>query len=431
MKKIIAIIIVLILVLTSTSFISNAQIIKLGKIEIEPCGINQNLSLLKAEHYLYITAKQNVISFNIKYSFPPEYSYQYPIYLKILDDTDANIINYKIEDDVFKPNKIINFTCGQIKKGDRVLIHFNCWVLVREYNYEDLPDFIEIPKLDDFPDEVKKWTYPTKVVQSNHSLIKLRAKQLKLFSGNNLLKIANNIVKFSKYHRYLFFVIQYKLQRIFQYPSQDALTTLLVNGECPGRSHLGCALFRANGIPARVTLSMPTRYDFWYEMHYSTQYYCPGFDWILTEVHTGITPYAPQNQIILRFCYPEEENNTQADFIYRRMKSLERWMWFDNENITPYYNRLKEGSTRIKSFAENSVNIDLNIANETIDLTKIVFNKFQMFLNASLTGENLINFEKGKNHIEKAISELDSSDDAFGYIYYINKANDVFDLIFI
>src|SRR4030043_301714 len=137
MKKIIAISIVLILVLTSTSFISNAQIIKLGKIEIEPCGINQNLSLLKGEHYLYITKKQNVISFNIKYSFPPEYISQYPIYLEILDDTDANIINYKIEDDVFKQNKIINFTCGQIKKGDRVLIHFNCWVLVREYNYED------------------------------------------------------------------------------------------------------------------------------------------------------------------------------------------------------------------------------------------------------------------------------------------------------
>ncbi len=282
-----------------------------------------------------------------------------------------------------------------------------------------------------YPMKLKNGHNPTEVVQSDHFLIKLRAKQLKLFSNNNLLKIANNIAKFSKYHRYLLFVIQYKLQRILQYPSQDALTTLLVNGECPGRSHLGCALFRANGIPARVTLSMPTRYDFWYEMHYTTQYYCPGFDWILTEVHAGITPYAPQNQIILRFCYPEDENNTQADYIYHRMKSLERWMWFDNENIKPYYNNLKEGSTRIKSFNENSVNIDLNVANETINLTKIVFNKYQQFLNANLTGENLINFEKGKKYIEKAISELGSSDDAFGYIYYLNKANDEFDLIII
>jgi hypothetical protein len=48
-----------------------------------------------------------------------------------------------------------------------------------------------------------------------------------------------------------------------------------------------------------------------------------------------------------------------------------------------------------------------------------------------MIGENLINFEKGKQFIEKAISELGSSDDSFGYIYYLNKANDTFDLIII
>jgi hypothetical protein len=424
MKKITAVIVVSILIITYLSSISSAH-----NITIEKCGINQDLSLLKGEHYLYITAKQNVDSFNIKYSFPPEYGHQYPIYFEILDDTNANIIKYKIEDDILEPNKIINFSCGSIKRFDRVLIHFNCWVLIKNYNYDDLPNFIEIPQFNDLPDEVKKWTSSTEVVQSDHFLIKFRANQLTLFSKNNLLKIASNIAKFSKNHRYLSFLIQYKLQRIFQYPSQDALTTLLFNGECPGRSHLGCALFRANGIPARVTLAMPTRYDFWYEMHYATQYYCPGFDWILTEVHTGETPYAPQNQIILRFCYPEDENNTQADYIYKRMKSLERWMWFDNNNITPYYNRLKEGSTRIKSFAKNTVNIDLNVANETIDLTKIVFNKYQDLLKANLIGDNLINFVTGKKFIEKAISELSSSDDAFGYIYYINKAIDEFNSI--
>ena len=431
MKKITTIIIILTLFITSTSFIGNAQIIKLGNNEIHLSGIDQNLSLLRGEHYLYISAKQNVNSFNIKYSFPPDYGYQHPIYLEILADTNINILKYKIEDDVFEPNKFINFTCGQIKKGDKVLIHFNCWVLIKDYNYEDLPKVIKIPKFDDLPDEVKKWTSPTEVVQSENLLIKFRAKQLKLFTNNNLLKIASNIAKFSRNHRYLFFLIHYTFQRILQYPSQDAITTLLVNGECPGRSHLGCALFRANGIPARVTLSMPTRYDFWYEIHYTTQYYCPGFDWILTEVHAGITPYAPQNQIILRFCYPEDENNTQADFIYQRMKGLESWMWFDNENIKPYYNNFKEGSTRIKSFAENSINIDLNVINETINLTKIVFKKYQKFLNINLTDDNFINFDIGQNYIKKAIDELLSSDDAFGYIYYINKANNRFDSIVI
>jgi transglutaminase-like putative cysteine protease len=430
MKKIITIIIIFLLILTSVSFVSNAENIKIVNTEIELCGINQNLSLLKGEHYLYIDANQNVSSFSINYSFPPEYGYQYPIYLDILDDTNANISNYKIEDDTFVPNKIINFTIGEINKDERVLIHFNCWVLVKDYNYENLPDFINITPVDGLPNETKIWLNPTEVVQSDNFLIKLKAKELKLFTKNNLLKLAEKTAKFCKYHRYLMFIFQYKLQGLLQYPSQDALTTLLVNGECPGRSHLGCAFFRANNVPARVILAMPTRYDFWYEMHYMTEYYCPGFNWILTETHKGITPYAPQNQIMLRICYPDDENDTQADFIYQRMKSLERWLWIDNENIKPYYKDCKEGS-KIKSFDENSVTVDLNVANETIDLTSIVFNKYQQFLNANLTDQNLADFETGKQHIENAISELGSSNDAFGYIYYLNKANDEFDSIII
>ena len=94
-----------------------------------------------------------------------------------------------------------------------------------------------------------------------------------------------------------------------------------------------------------------------------------------------------------------------------------------------YYSKESLGKTRIKSFAKNSVNIDLNVANETIDLTKIVFNKYQDLLKANLIGANLINFETGKKFIEKALSELSSSDDAFGYIYYINKAIDIFNSI--
>jgi hypothetical protein len=217
------------------------------------------------------------------------------------------------------------------------------------------------------------------------------------------------------------FILQYKLQGLLQYPSQDALTTLLVNGECPGRSHLGCALFRANNVPARVILAMPTRYDFWYEMHYMTEYYCPGFNWISTETHKGVTPYAPQNQIILRICYPDDENNTQADFIYQKMKSLERWLWIDNKNIKPYYKDCKEGS-RMKSFSENTVIVDLAVANDTIDLTSYVFNKYQTYLGTGLIDENLQHFQKATDYMMQAIEELDSDDDSFGYIYYLNKA---------
>jgi len=426
MKKTVAIVMILILLTASIPLVSNAEKVKIGSYEVEYCGIDQELNLLRGEHYLYLDAVDNVASFNVKYAFPPEYSNQIPIYLEILEDTTVNISDYKIEDEINAPNKVINFTIGSMNNGDRELIHFNCWVLVESNNFEDLPEFIEIPEETSIPQEVKKWLEPTEVVQSEKFLIKLRAWQLKLFSNNNLLKLAEKTAKFCKQHRYLLFLLQYNLQGLLQYPPQDAFTTLLVNGECPGRSHLGCALFRANGVPARVVLAMPARYDFWFEMHYMTEYYCPDFDWILTEVHAGITPYESQNQILLRICHPEDENSTQADFMYPRMKCLESWMWIDNENVKPYYVDCKEGS-KMKSFAENTVTVDLAVANDTTDLTSIVFNKYQNYLSMELEGENLIHFENAVDYIEQAIAELDSSTDSFGYIYYMTYANEELD----
>lgn len=420
-RKTIVIITVLLLTIVSLPFASNAEKIKTPNYEVEICSIDQEINLVRGEFYLYLDTVENVTSFNLKYSFPPEYSYQYPIYLEILEDTTANILDYKIEDGVNSPNKLINFTIGELKIDKQVLIHFNCWVLILSYNYEDLPDFIEKTPLTNISNETKIWLNPTEVVQSDNLLIKIRAKQQTLFTENNLLKIAENTAKFCKQHRYLLFLIKFKLQKILQYPPQDALTTLLVNGECPGRSHLGCALFRANNIPARVMLAMPTRYDFWYEMHYMTEYYAGEYSWIPTEVHKGETPYPPQNQIILRICYPEDENDTQADFMYPRMKCLEKWMWIGNENVTPYYKDCKEGS-KIKSFAENTMTIDLNIVNDTVKRTQNVFNNYQNYLKMDLTDDDLEHFQKAQDYIIQAIKELDISDDVFGYIYYMDYA---------
>jgi len=427
-RKTITILILSLLVTVSLPLMGNAEKIKIQNYEVETCGIDQEINLIRGEFYLYLDAVENVTSFNLKYSFPAEYNYQYPIYLEISQDTTANIKDYKIEDENNAPNKIINFTIGDIKTDKQVLIHFNCWVLTLSYNYEGLPDFINITPVADLPNATKIWLNSTEVVQSDNILIKLRAKQQTLFTEKNLLKIAKKTAKFCKLHKYLLFLMHYKLQKILQYPPQDALTTLLKNGECPGRSHLGCALFRANNIPARVILAMPTKYDFWYEMHYMTEYYCKDYNWILTEIHGGETPYPQQNQIILRICYPEDENNTQADFIYPRMKCLERWMWIDNENVTPYYKDCKEGS-KIKSFNENTMTIDLNIVNDTVKRTQNVFSNFTKYLKMDLKGENLQHFKKAGDYISLAIKELDSSNDAFGYIYYMDYALDEFNYI--
>ena len=381
------------------------------------------LDLLHGEYYLYFNAAEDVNSFNIRYSFPPVYGNQTPIIMEIVEeDTTADIIDYRIENDINIPNKIVNFTISSINKGEQKCLHFYYWVLVKNYNYSDLPNVLPIPNKNELPPETTKWLSPTDVVQKNNIRIKLRAKLMKLTS-NDVLSLARNIANFAKNHRYLLFLIQYKLG---VYGPQDALTALKINGECPGRSHLGSALFRANNIPARVILACPS-YKFWFEMHYMVEYYSgQKYGWILTEVHQAKTPYEPKNQIIMRICYPEDENNTQTDFFHSTMTGMERWVWIENPYIIPYYKDLKEGS-RTRMINENEILTEKMPGEYANNLTKEVFNKYEYYLAMDLTGENLINFQNAVNYQLKAIDILKDSIDAYGYIYWMNEANEKYD----
>lgn len=378
----------------------------------------EDISLLHAEHYLYIDAIEDVSLFNIRYSFPPQYKGQYPIFLEIINDSTAKILNYKIENDKNEPNKYVNFTIGSMNKNDQALIHMKYWVLIKNYNYSDFPNNIPIPKQNDLPIETKKWLSATEVVQKDNILIRLRAGQIKLFT-DNLVKLSERIGKFCKWHRYIFFLVQYNLR---SYKSQDALTTLFRNGECPGRSHLGTALFRANGVPSRIILSCPVYYNFWYEMHYMIEYYTnEEFNWILSDVHSGKSPIEQKNHIIHRICYPEDENNTQTDFINSKMKGIESWFWIDSEFIKPYYKDLTEGS-RSRGFSDKEMVVNSFDANWTIELTKKVFSKFEFYLGIFLTGENLDYFKNAIGFQKKAIDLFKNSSDPYGYLWFIYLA---------
>lgn len=424
-KKILAISLINIFLLLALSPTINC--IKINNFETSPTESSEEaeLDLLRGEHYLYIDAVENVSSFNVKYSFPPEYGYQVPIIMEIFNDSTAEILNYNIENDTDDLNKLVNFTIGPMEKDTRVFIHFNFWVLVKNNNFSDFPKYVKIPKVNELPPETTKWLSKTKVVQKNRILIRLKARELKILT-NNLLRLAFRIAKFCRLHRYMFYILEYKLG-LFR--SQDAFTTLFINGECPGRSHLGCALFRANKIPARVVLAN-RNYSFWYEMHYTTEYYCPGQGWILTEVHRGITPYEPKKEIILRICFPEDENNTQSDFIYPKMKGLERWIWINNQNVKPYYEKEFINGSKTTMFIEAEVFTDILTSEEAFALTKEVFHQYQYYQGMNLTNENMEHFQNATTNQFNAINEL-KINNVPQYIFYINKAIDEYSAIVI
>jgi hypothetical protein len=209
---------------------------------------------------------------------------------------------------------------------------------------------------------------------------------------------------------------------------QDAITTLFLSGDCPGKAHLGCALLRANNVPARVVICIPPDTSYWMEVHYAIEYYCPGYGWILTETDDGFTPVEPKLRMIMRICYPEDENNTGYCFLYPKMTCLEQWVWIDNKNSDPNYKVSVEGN-RIRVYTKNEVTTDSVVAQDVFLLTKDVFHHYEHYLGMNLTDENLERFRNAISYQKEAIWELTLSDNLDDYIYFMDKAKDEYEEI--
>jgi hypothetical protein len=377
---------------------------------------NQELDLLRVEHYLYVNASADVGTFHIRFSFPPDYQYQVPLILEIYNDsTTSDIVHYQIENDTNEPNKIINFTIAAMEKDESVFLHFSCWVLVKNHDYSNLPQYVKIPKKYQLPEDTKIWLASTKVVQTNSLLIKHKAQQLHGLS-DNLIRYAGRIAPFIRNHRFGLFVLGLNFGLLL---SQDARTTLLINGENVGRSHLACAFFRIYNIPARVLL-VNNDQGFWTQMHYMVEYYCPGYGWVLVETTGGKTPYDTKRQVVNRVCYPKDEEATKKDYIFPLMKGEECWLWIDNINVFPYYVDCKSGS-KSQMFSEAVVNMDTLTANYAFMLTQIVFRLYQKYLGENLTDENLHHFHNASLYQKDATTAM-KADNPDGYISFLNRA---------
>jgi len=380
----------------------------------------KDVHLLRGEHYLYINATQDVFNITVWFAFPPDYGYQVPIYLEIYNDTTADIKSYQIENDSDGLNKLINFTISHIYEGGSVLIHFSCWVLIKNHDFSDLPIEVKFPRRKNLPEYTKKWLVRTEVVQKWSILIRHKSRQLNRLN-NDVIKYAESVASFIKKHRFILFLIQLRLGVFF---SQDAKTTLFINGENVGRSHLACALFRCRNIPARVLLAHNDQ-GFWTQMHYMVEYYLPGYGWILLDSTAGKTPYETKKQIINRICFPEDEQETKTDYIFPRMKGEERWMWFDSEFVYPYYVDCRSGS-KSQMFSESEVTAESYIADYAFLLTQIVYHQYEKYLGRNLSFENKVLFENATENQYKAMGQLIDTEDLYEYIYYMDIAFDYY-----
>jgi len=419
----------------------------------------KELYLLYGKTNFTLYALENVGSFNVIHTIPPNYENQAPIFFNISDETTADIISYQMYNDTSHPNKVINFTIGPMNKKEKKTICFEYWVLIKNNDYSDLPKCVSIPSEDDLPEETKQWLASTEAIQSSNPLIKLKAKQLLRKSDKDLIELANNIVWYTrwtgkpslfkgKYHAYRDPLIhggitnslwrlfpnkfQHMEKRFISFGNidipvvtpmfQDAVSTLLSCGVCSGVANLGTALFRATGIPAKHLILTRMRYGILqneeYVCHCICEFYCPGYGWVWAETTSATIGHEPKHSIVLRVSYPEDEN--EAGYGLHDSGGLEQWTWITNNNVCRDF-----GTT---GKCDGNLTVVGDIADNAFNVTQAVWDLYTKYSGGGLEGENEQHFLNATAAQQNAI-ECFKQSDFNGYFDNIIFAYDEYNMI--
>lgn len=431
--------------------------IGMGNLLLSDGDTEQELDLLYGETNFNLTALEDIsYPFNLSYVVPLNYNNQAPILFEVCEDASTDLVTFRIINETNAPNKIINFTIAPLTKGTVVTIHFQYWVLVRNNDYTDLPRYVKIPKEKDLPDNIKTWLVSTKNIQSDNIIIKLKAKQIKGFT-NNLVRLANKIAlstsDYVKLYRPLSRLINIiPNARDFTYdivnknrehdwlPLQDAFSELFLGGCCYGRAHLGAAIFRANGVPARSIIITPTYgKKISFEQHVICEYYCPDYEWVPVETTfacappKGIVedivekiahklgvdtrfpvPYETKGYIVLRINYPDDENEAGNGLSY--YGGMEAYMKMYPREVAGYLNNSQTHGWIEKELATNQQNAD-----NALSLTKDVYELHTKYIGMNLNGENKQHYDNAILAQKNAINCFNQSD-INGYINNITIA---------
>lgn len=255
-----------------------------------------NGSFVKMTGNLQVTGNTNNETYEAYFHVPITSTDQVPILVEV---ESPHLINYRFLH--INPSNVI-IAARMKQHADSTNLEWKAWVLVKENRYPNFPGFVTIPKLSQLPDSVKKWLTPSDCVQSNDPLIQEKADSIR---GNttNLIKLADDICD------YCYNIPWWKSWPPPHLPlSFDAIHALKWANSCTGHAHVGAALFRANGVPARVLLDIPLNFaNLNSDQHWIIEYFVPNYGWVKMETSTGENPFRLSNQIITFICHPEHE----------------------------------------------------------------------------------------------------------------------------
>jgi transglutaminase-like putative cysteine protease len=247
------------------------------------------LYLRKAVGNLQIDASSATETYEAYFHIPISFQEQSPILIQV---ESPQLVDYRFLH-LNSPNVIV---AARMNRAPSTPLNWVAWVVVKENTYDDLPDSVALPIPQELPDQMKKWLHPTDCAQNDAAIVQQIAESIR---GNttNLIKLADDICDFC-------WAIPW------EWPHDpfalDAVYALNWGSSCTGHAHAGAALFRANGIPARTLLTMPT----WsrnYDHHWIIDYYVPDYGWVRMETSLGEHPTSPDHEIVTLACNPEDE----------------------------------------------------------------------------------------------------------------------------
>jgi len=352
----------------------------------------QEISLLFGETILSLKAEKDVEHFDVSYAVPLFYRDQVPFLFELKEVDSSKLSGYKILDDKHPPNKIIKFRISSLRKDEQVHLHFKYYVFVKNRDYEELPKKIKITSTKKIPEEIRQWLLPSKSIQSDNLLIKIRAKTLGL--SKDFLKIGKKISISICFHRPIlqsirrFIESKQNLSNIFfgkRYWTglSDALSGLLLGGHCAAQINLGLAYLRANGIPSRgliVTTMFYMGEDYkkrggWLDaQHYSFECYNKECGWV--NGIPGAFPIDTNHGIVLRINYLEDENLAGDGFSY--YGGIQPWFWISDNNIKlispgALFKKKKirkSGEIYIRGWVESNIELDSILTDRILDILK-------------------------------------------------------------
>lgn len=359
----------------------------------------KGLFLNKASGDLKINGIAAKSPYQVYFVLPIATREQSPIWLEI---ECADMINYRF----VRLDDLNVFVTAQLNNSFAIIhLKWTSWVLTKQHDYSGIPDSVPIPALIDIPDSVKPWLMPTGCVQWEDPFVKHIADSIR-GNTNDLIELANRINNYCK-------LIPWNW--LIEPISWDAYYAMKWGNSCTGHAHAAAAIFRANGVPCRVLMNIPTWYTSRFDMHWIIEYYVPQYGWVKMETANGNNPYTYASKEMITFaCNPEDE------FSMTFPDNIESY-WFTSDTVFQHFYPDWNGAhfgLQYKSVSDSSEKVDL-----IISLTDSVYKYFTTYKGIELTASQSIYFQTATDFQFKAFNAMKvlKTD---SLIYYLNKSLD-------